>query len=261
LACFLIRIVAVASRCAHSAANQRCSRANPAPKKARLDTMLMRRAALIGVTVLLELAESQRLCYHPDGEQSSDVPCKVSAPVSMCCTSADACLPDGLCRLDDTALDIGVSYAHGSTCTDPSWTSDVCVRQYPPPQSSRDSSMSSPIARRALETTAGVASPATATGSSGSGGGLSTGAKAGIGIGVAFGIIALAAAGYFQRRARLRRRAPSPGSAGDEKRVGAQEAGGQHDYEMGDTGKGNREQTAPVICEGGTCSKLRMVGA
>ncbi|GJC80804.1 hypothetical protein ColLi_03642 [Colletotrichum liriopes] len=223
--------------------------------------MLMRLAAVVGVSALLQLAAAQRLCYYPNGEPSSDVPCEISAPVSMCCTSADVCLPDGLCRLDDTAQNRRVSSAHGSTCTDPSWTSDACVQEYLPAQDSRESSVASPIARRALGTTTGVASTATAAGSSGSGGGLSTGAKAGIGIGVALGIIALAAAGYFQRRARLRKRASSPGSVGDEKRVGGQEAGGQDDYEMGDGVKGHREQTAPVICEGGTCSKLRMVGA
>ncbi|GKT46803.1 uncharacterized protein ColSpa_06984 [Colletotrichum spaethianum] len=91
--------------------------------------MLLRRATSIGVTALLQLAVAQRLCYYPNGEQSTDVPCKASAPVSMCCISADACLSDGLCRLDDMARDVGVSYAYG-TCTDPSWTSGICPQQY-----------------------------------------------------------------------------------------------------------------------------------
>ncbi|KAK1598931.1 uncharacterized protein LY79DRAFT_665506 [Colletotrichum navitas] len=222
--------------------------------------MLTRSAAFVGVTaLLLRLATAQGPCYHPGGERSGDVPCDAKAAASVCCASADACLRDGLCRLDDNDNDAardmsGVGHAHG-TCTDPSWASDVCFPQYLLAQNSHSSRASPFISRRAPETTAAAASPM--GGSSGSSGGLSTSAKAGIGIGVALGIIALGAAGYFQRRARLKRRASGPADAGDEK-------SGQHGgYEM-DEVAGNRHrggQTPPVICEGGTCSRLRVAGA
>ncbi|KAK1964360.1 hypothetical protein LY78DRAFT_659431 [Colletotrichum sublineola] len=219
--------------------------------------MLTRSAAFVGVTVLLRFAAAQRPCYHPGGERSTDdVPCEATAAVSVCCTSVEACLPDGLCRLDDDAARdaISVGYAHG-TCTDPSWASDVCFPQYLLAQGSHDSRTPSFVARRAPETTTAVAA-ASPTGSSGSrGGGLSTGAKAGIGIGVALGIVGLAAAGYFQRQARRKSRASGPMSAGDEK-------SGQHGYGMDEAvGKGQGGQAQPVICEGGTCSRVRMVGA
>ncbi|EFQ25108.1 hypothetical protein CGRA01v4_06565 [Colletotrichum graminicola] len=217
--------------------------------------MLTRSAALIGVTaLLLRLATAQGPCYYPGGDRSADVPCDAKTAASVCCASADACLPDGLCRLDDdddAARDM-IGYAHG-TCTDPSWASDVCFPQNLLAQDSHSSRASSFVARRGPETTA-AASPT--GGSSGSSGGLGTGAKAGIGIGVALGIVALGAAGYFQRRARLKRRASGTADAGDEK-------SGQHGYEMDEaTGNGHGgEKTPPVICEGGTCSRLRMVGA
>ncbi|KAK2040963.1 hypothetical protein LZ31DRAFT_597597 [Colletotrichum somersetense] len=222
--------------------------------------MLTRGAAFIGVTaLLLPLAAAHGPCYHPGGERSADVPCEAAAAVSVCCTSADACLPDGLCRPDDAARGIaGVGYAHG-TCTDPSWASDACFPQYLLAEDGHGSRTHWFVARRAPETTTTAA--ASPTGPSGSRGGLSTDAKAGIGIGVALGIVAVGAAGYFQRRARLKRRAASgPGGAGDEK-------SGQHGYEMDEVaaaaaaGKGQGERTPPVICEGGTCSRLRMVGA
>lgn len=68
---------------------------------------------------------AQALWYYPNGRQSADVPCNISAPVSMCCGSAKACLSNGLCVLDGTTEDSGISYACG-TCTDAQWTSGVC---------------------------------------------------------------------------------------------------------------------------------------
>ncbi|KAK1982903.1 hypothetical protein LZ30DRAFT_749007 [Colletotrichum cereale] len=220
--------------------------------------MLTRSAAFIGAAALLQLAVAQETCYHFGGVRSADVPCEASAGASVCCASADACLPDGLCRLDneDAARDIfGVGYALG-TCTDPSWASDVCFGYHLLVQDSRHGPRTALfVARRAPETTATAASTASSTGPSGSDGGLSTGAKAGIGIGVALGIVALGAAGYFQRQARLKRRASAPGGADNEK-------SGQQGYKMEEAaGRRQGEQTAPVICEGGTCSRLRMVGA
>ncbi|KAK2060111.1 hypothetical protein LY76DRAFT_677203 [Colletotrichum caudatum] len=230
--------------------------------------MLTRGAAPVGVTaLLLPLAAAHGPCYHPGGERSADVPCEAAAAVSVCCASADACLPEGLCRLDDAARGIvGVGYAHG-TCTDPGWASDACFPQYLLAQESHGSRTPWFVARRAPEmttttTTTIMAAAASPTGPSGPRGGLSTGAKAGVGVGAALGIVAVGAAGYFQRRARLKRRAASgPGGAGDEK-------SGQHGYEMDEAaaaaaaaaGKGQGEGTRPVICEGGTCSRLRMVG-
>ncbi|KAK1994078.1 hypothetical protein LX36DRAFT_585048 [Colletotrichum falcatum] len=213
-------------------------------------------AAFIGVAaLLLQLAAARgRPCFHPSGERSADVPCEAGATVSVCCTSAEACLPDGLCRLldDDDQDKSGVINAPG-TCTDPSWASDICFPKHLFAQDSHGSRTSPFVARRAPETTA-AASPA--DGSSGSGGGLGTGAKAGIGIGVALGIVALGAAGYLQRRARLKRRGSGPPGAGDEK------SGRQHGYEMDEAaGKGHGGRSPPIICEGGTCSRARMVGA
>ncbi|WYZ39978.1 hypothetical protein EsH8_IV_000319 [Colletotrichum jinshuiense] len=101
-------------------------------------------------------------------------------------------------------------------------------------------------------------------------GGLSPGAKAGIGVGVAVLIVALAAAGYLQRRARRRKADPSRDNVDDEKHAGAQET---RLYETDGTktavgvpatessNKATANQTSPIICEGGSCNKFRMVGA
>ncbi|KAF5491438.1 hypothetical protein CGCS363_v010377 [Colletotrichum siamense] len=91
------------------------------------------------VVAALHLATAQLLCYFPNGRQSTDVPCNVSAPVSMCCGSSKACLSNGLCLLDDTTSSSGNSYARG-TCTDPQWTSDLCPKQCLLNQDSPDNS-------------------------------------------------------------------------------------------------------------------------
>ncbi|KAF4887725.1 hypothetical protein CGCF415_v007927 [Colletotrichum fructicola] len=79
--------------------------------------------------------------------------------------------------------------------------------------------------------------------------GLSTGAQAGIGIGVGVVVIALATTAYVRRR-RAKSRRNNTVVRRDEEEDGDEYA------EMG-TLKGER----PVICEGGTCSKVRMVAA
>ncbi|KAK2778829.1 hypothetical protein CKAH01_11603 [Colletotrichum kahawae] len=91
------------------------------------------------VVAVLQLATAQLLCYFPNGRQSTDVPCNVSAPVSMCCGSSKACLSNGLCLLDDTTSSSGISYARG-TCTDAQWTSDPCPKQCLLNQDSPDNS-------------------------------------------------------------------------------------------------------------------------
>ncbi|TDZ35420.1 hypothetical protein C8035_v009308 [Colletotrichum spinosum] len=65
------------------------------------------------------------LCFFPGGVQSLDVPCDPKADVSMCCGSVNACLSNGLCKLDDTSNNTGIAYARG-TCSDPTWQSPIC---------------------------------------------------------------------------------------------------------------------------------------
>ncbi|OHE91158.1 hypothetical protein CORC01_13534 [Colletotrichum orchidophilum] len=65
------------------------------------------------------------LCFFPGGVQSHDVPCDPKAEVSMCCGSVNACLSNGLCKLDDTTNKTGIAYARG-TCSDPTWQSPIC---------------------------------------------------------------------------------------------------------------------------------------
>ncbi|GKT40553.1 uncharacterized protein ColSpa_00734 [Colletotrichum spaethianum] len=65
------------------------------------------------------------LCFFPGGIQARDVPCDPKAEVSMCCGSVNACLSNGLCKLDDTSNNTGIAYARG-TCSDPTWQSPIC---------------------------------------------------------------------------------------------------------------------------------------
>ncbi|KAK0371362.1 hypothetical protein CTAM01_15878 [Colletotrichum tamarilloi] len=65
------------------------------------------------------------LCFFPGGVQSLDVPCDPKAEVSMCCGSVNACLSNGLCKLEDTSNNTGIAYARG-TCSDPTWQSPIC---------------------------------------------------------------------------------------------------------------------------------------
>lgn len=64
----------------------------------------------------------------PNGSTSSDVPCDANAEVTQCCGTRSACLSNGLCALDSTSSDSGISYARG-TCTDPSWASLSCPQR------------------------------------------------------------------------------------------------------------------------------------
>ncbi|KAJ0290295.1 hypothetical protein CBS470a_003942 [Colletotrichum nupharicola] len=54
------------------------------------------------------------LCFFPGGVQSLDVPCDPKAEVSMCCGSVNACLSNGLCKLEDTSNNTGIAYARGT---------------------------------------------------------------------------------------------------------------------------------------------------
>lgn len=75
---------------------------------------------------LIHHAKSGDICYYPNGEtMGTDVPCDPDAPSTPCCPSRDTCLTNGLCALDYTDSDSGISYARG-TCTDPTWTSPFC---------------------------------------------------------------------------------------------------------------------------------------
>ncbi|WYZ42442.1 hypothetical protein EsH8_VI_000141 [Colletotrichum jinshuiense] len=65
------------------------------------------------------------LCFFPGGVQALDVPCDPKAEVSMCCGSVNACLSNGLCKLEDTSNNTGIAYARG-TCSDPTWQSPIC---------------------------------------------------------------------------------------------------------------------------------------
>ncbi|GKT63044.1 hypothetical protein ColTof3_10383 [Colletotrichum tofieldiae] len=65
------------------------------------------------------------LCFFPGGIQARDVPCDPTAEVSMCCGSVNACLSNGLCKLEDTSNNTGIAYARG-TCSDPTWQSPIC---------------------------------------------------------------------------------------------------------------------------------------
>jgi hypothetical protein len=46
----------------------------------------------------------------------------------MCCSSARACLSNGLCLLDNTGENTGISYARG-TCTDRTWANAACPQR------------------------------------------------------------------------------------------------------------------------------------
>jgi len=75
---------------------------------------------------LIHYAKSGNICYYPNGEtMGTDVPCDPDAPFTQCCPSRDTCLSNGLCALQSTDNDSGISYARG-TCTDPTWTSPLC---------------------------------------------------------------------------------------------------------------------------------------
>ncbi|GJC83292.1 hypothetical protein ColLi_06130 [Colletotrichum liriopes] len=49
------------------------------------------------------------LCFFPGGIQARDVPCDPKAEVSMCCGSVNACLSNGLCKLEDTSNNTGIA--------------------------------------------------------------------------------------------------------------------------------------------------------
>ncbi|KAK2054209.1 hypothetical protein LY76DRAFT_649272 [Colletotrichum caudatum] len=82
-------------------------------------------ALLSGSSFATGARAAANLCFFPGGVQARDVPCDPTAEVSMCCGSADACLSNGLCKLDGTTNATGIAYARG-TCSDPTWQSPVC---------------------------------------------------------------------------------------------------------------------------------------
>lgn len=87
--------------------------------KAVLLTLLSSSGFVAGVRA------AANLCFFPGGVQSLDVPCDPKAEVSMCCGSVNACLSNGLCKLEDTSNNTGIAYARG-TCSDPTWQSPIC---------------------------------------------------------------------------------------------------------------------------------------
>ncbi|KAK2022422.1 hypothetical protein LX32DRAFT_710289 [Colletotrichum zoysiae] len=82
-------------------------------------------ALLSGSSFATGAQAAANLCFFPGGVQARDVPCDPTAEVSMCCGSVNACLSNGLCKLDDTTNTTGIAYARG-TCSDPTWQSPVC---------------------------------------------------------------------------------------------------------------------------------------
>jgi hypothetical protein len=77
--------------------------------------------------LFFNLALSASICYFPNGDTSTDVPCDADAPFTQCCGTRSACLNNGLCALKATN-DTGTAYARG-TCTDRSWASPLCPQQ------------------------------------------------------------------------------------------------------------------------------------
>lgn len=83
-----------------------------------------------GLTVLCLVTlihATDKVCYHPNGSPSDDVPCDPGSPFSMCCSSPNACLASGLCKsvaTNETSADADKFIR--ATCTDMTWTSDVC---------------------------------------------------------------------------------------------------------------------------------------
>jgi hypothetical protein len=77
--------------------------------------------------LFFNLALSASICYFPNGDTSTDVPCDADAPFTQCCGTRSACLSNGLCALKATN-DTGTAYARG-TCTDRSWASPLCPQQ------------------------------------------------------------------------------------------------------------------------------------
>jgi hypothetical protein len=67
------------------------------------------------------------ICYLPNGDTATDVPCDPSAEHTQCCWSHGACLTNGLCALSATNS-TGISYVRG-TCTDKTWSSPLCPQQ------------------------------------------------------------------------------------------------------------------------------------
>ncbi|KAL0938460.1 uncharacterized protein CTRU02_205070 [Colletotrichum truncatum] len=88
-------------------------------------TTLLLMAASFAVTGVSGVRAAANLCFFPGGIQSLDVPCDPKAEVSMCCGSVNACLSNGLCKLEDTSNNTGIAYARG-TCSDPTWQSPIC---------------------------------------------------------------------------------------------------------------------------------------
>ncbi|KAL2883234.1 hypothetical protein SGCOL_001426 [Colletotrichum sp. CLE4] len=76
--------------------------------KAVLLTLLSSSGFVAGVRA------AANLCFFPGGVQSLDVPCDPKAEVSMCCGSVNACLSNGLCKLEDTSNNTGIAYARGT---------------------------------------------------------------------------------------------------------------------------------------------------
>ncbi|KAK2009485.1 hypothetical protein LZ32DRAFT_661188 [Colletotrichum eremochloae] len=58
--------------------------------------------ALLSRSFTAGVEAKANLCYFPGGVQAKDVPCDPNAEVSMCCGHIDACLSNGLCKLDET---------------------------------------------------------------------------------------------------------------------------------------------------------------
>ncbi|KAF9873950.1 hypothetical protein CkaCkLH20_08684 [Colletotrichum karsti] len=88
-------------------------------------TTLLLLAASLAATGVQGVRAAANLCFFPGGVQALDVPCDPKAEVSMCCGSVNACLSNGLCKLEDTSNNTGIAYARG-TCSDPTWQSPVC---------------------------------------------------------------------------------------------------------------------------------------
>jgi len=51
------------------------------------------------VLYLIRLSRTGNICYYPNGDTSTDVPCDPDAPITPCCESRSACLTSGLCAL------------------------------------------------------------------------------------------------------------------------------------------------------------------
>jgi hypothetical protein len=87
----------------------------------------MRVQYFLHLFLFFNLALSASICYFPNGDTSTDVPCDAEAPFTQCCGTRSACLSNGLCALKATN-DTGTAYARG-TCTDRSWASPLCPQQ------------------------------------------------------------------------------------------------------------------------------------